>query len=68
MRLAATWALLFLCGTLGISAEQTIPAAEAAKHVGEKATVCGVVASASYASRTKGHPRSQRLKQPLNRN
>ncbi len=30
--------------------------ADAAKHVGEKATVCGVVASAKYAAQTGAQP------------
>jgi hypothetical protein len=56
---------MFLWGcTLGISAEQTIPAAEAAKHVGERATVCGVVASASYVSSSKGQPTFLNLDKP----
>jgi hypothetical protein len=46
----------FLWCTPTVLAEQTIPAAEAAKHVGEKETLCGVVAIASYASRGKGQP------------
>jgi hypothetical protein len=29
---------------------------DAAKHVGEKATVCGVVAAAKYAAQTGGRP------------
>jgi hypothetical protein len=29
---------------------------DAASHVGESATVCGLVASATYASRSKGEP------------
>jgi hypothetical protein len=33
-------AMFLWCCSLGISAEQSVPAAEAAKHVGEKATVC----------------------------
>jgi hypothetical protein len=64
MRLAATWTFFCLCSTLAISAEHTIPAAEAAKHVGEKATVCGVVASANYASRSKGQPTFLNLDKP----
>lgn len=64
MRLAARLALFFLCGTLRIAAQHTIPPAEAAKHVGEKATVCGVVASASYASRAKGQPTFLNLDKP----
>lgn len=54
----------FLCCTRGVLAQDTIPAAEAAKHVGEKATVCGVVASASYASRSKGQPTFLNLDKP----
>ena len=45
---------LLLCTTLCIFGEQTIPVADAAKHVGAKATVCSVVASARYVSRSKG--------------
>ena len=54
--------LLFV--TLCFSAEHTIPPAEAAKHVGEKATVCGVVASARYALRSKGQPTFLNLDKP----
>lgn len=64
MGVAARLVLFFSCATLGISAQHTIPAAEAAKHVGEKATVCGVVASASYASRSKGQPTFLNLDKP----
>jgi len=56
--------VFLLCAKLWVLADQTIPAAEAAKHVGEKATVCGVVASASYASRTKGQPTFLNLDKP----
>ena len=35
---------------------QTIQAADAKNHIGEKATVCGVVASKHVASRTQGTP------------
>jgi len=57
-------AVFVLCVTLSIFAEHTIPAAEAAKHVGEKATVCGVVADARYASRSKGQPTFLNLDKP----
>jgi hypothetical protein len=56
--------VFLLCVRLGISAQHTIPAAEAAKHVGEKATVCGVVASAHYASGSKGRPTFLNLDKP----
>jgi hypothetical protein len=46
-----------------VSAGVTVPSAAAelkwrqgASHVGETATVCGTVASANYAVRTKGQP------------
>jgi hypothetical protein len=35
---------------------ETLTAEDAAKHVGENATVCGVVASAHYAARSAGQP------------
>lgn len=54
----------FLCCTPSVFAEQTISPAEAANHVGEKATVCGVVASARYASRSKGQPTFLNLDKP----
>lgn len=62
-RILRAAAILF-CGVLAGIAEQSIPAAEATKHVGEKATVCGVVASATYASRAKGQPTFLNLDKP----
>ena len=56
--------VFLLCVGFGVSAQHTITAAEAAKHVGEKATVCGVVASAHYASRSKGQPTFLNLDKP----
>jgi hypothetical protein len=37
---------------------------QAADHVGETATVCGVVASANYSVRTKGKPTFLNLDRP----
>ena len=37
---------------------------EAAYHVGETATVCGVVASTKWATRTKGQPTFLNLDEP----
>jgi hypothetical protein len=37
---------------------------QAASHVGEAATVCGVVASANYSVRTKGQPTFLNLDRP----
>jgi micrococcal nuclease len=38
------------------NAETKITASEAIRHVGERATVCGVVASARFAEHTRGRP------------
>ena len=43
------WSALGYCGT-------AITASEAKNHVGEKATVCGQVAGARYATRSHGNP------------
>jgi DNA/RNA endonuclease YhcR with UshA esterase domain len=40
----------------GFAAAATLTTDEAAHHVGENATVCGTIASASYASHSKGRP------------
>lgn len=49
---------LLLASALLISAyaDQKLTAAEAKQHIGEIATVCGVVADARYAEKTKGSP------------
>ncbi|MGB7846845.1 MAG: hypothetical protein WBL63_14615, partial [Candidatus Acidiferrum sp.] len=44
-----------------------ITAAEAAKHVGERATVCGQVVSTHYAARSKGSPTFLNLDEPYPR-
>ena len=46
------------------SAQQRIAPAAAASHLGEPATVCGVVASATYAQRTRGAPTFLNLDRP----
>lgn len=47
--------LLLLLSVVG-HAQGSLSAAEAKNHKGEKATVCGDVASTHYAERTKGSP------------
>jgi hypothetical protein len=42
-----------------------ITAAEAKNHIGERATVCGSVASTHYAVRTKGSPTFLNLDEPF---
>jgi len=46
------------------SAQTSISAAEAKNHVGDRGTVCGAVASAHYASGTRGNPTFLDLDQP----
>ena len=41
-----------------------ISALEASKHIGETATVCGTVASANYATRSRGKPTFLNLDKP----
>ena len=45
-------------------AADPIPAAEAGKHIGEHASVCGVVASAKYARGSRGAPTFLNLDHP----
>jgi hypothetical protein len=53
MRLIACAALILWC----VAAQaQTMSAAEAAKHVGERATVCGKVAGEHTATNSRGTP------------
>ena len=54
--------LMFL--SISIAQEQAIKATDADKYIGEKKTVCGVVASATYATKTKGQPTFLNLDQP----
>ena len=56
--------LLVALTALSASGEQTLAANEARQHIGEQATVCGVVASARYAARTRGEPTFLNLDKP----
>jgi hypothetical protein len=59
--------LLILCFALPcIAQEQTahLTAAEAKNHMGETATVCGLVASAHFAEKAKGLPTFMNLDMP----
>jgi hypothetical protein len=55
-------AILFLTSLTGYGANLTTT--EAAKHVGENATVCGVVASVHTATSSKGSPTFINLDKP----
>jgi DNA/RNA endonuclease YhcR with UshA esterase domain len=49
--------VVFLVGCFAQAiAANTLTAEEAKNHVGENATVCGVVASTHYAARSRGNP------------
>jgi len=57
-------AALFLAPTTAASAAPTIAAEEAMGHVGETATVCGVVASSKYATSVRRQPAFMNLDRP----
>jgi hypothetical protein len=59
--------LAFLIGPTVVSGEESITAADAAKFTGQQKTVCGTVASANYATRSKGQPTFLNLDQPYPR-
>jgi len=55
--------VVVLWAALG-NAQTSISAAEAKNHVGERATVCGEVASTHYAARSRGNPTFINLDKP----
>jgi hypothetical protein len=57
-------AALSLVPTAFLGQVDVIPARDAAKHVGERKTVCGVVASAKFASQSRGKPTFLNLDRP----
>ena len=57
------WCLLVFV-SVTIAEEQFIKPTDAEKYVGKEKTVCGMVASATYAGRTKGQPTFLNLDQP----
>lgn len=59
--------LLFLDAPALAYGTISIKPPEAANHVGEQARVCGIVASAKYASRSRGAPTFLNLGQPYPR-
>jgi hypothetical protein len=57
--------LMFVALVLPIAqAQKTLTAAEAKDRVGERATVCGEVASMRYAARSRGNPMFINLDKP----
>ena len=63
VRWSLKWFLLTLIVTSTASAQKLQPS-EAKAHVGETATVCGIVASSRYAASTKGQPTFLNLDKP----
>ncbi len=55
-------ALCFISGL--VQKANKLTTSEAKNHIGKTATVCGVVASATYASRSKGKPTFLDLDKP----
>jgi hypothetical protein len=45
-------------------AANVLTATQAAEHIGEQATVCGLVASTNYAVKSKGQPTYLNLDRP----
>lgn len=62
--IVSTTLLLLFCFSFQISAQDRISPSEASKFVGKRATVCGQVASAAYAARSKGRPTFLYLDRP----
>ena len=61
----SVWVLLFLfCSPYAVLAEQSILAKDARNHVGETATVCGIVASTHFARSSRGQPTFINLDEP----
>jgi hypothetical protein len=63
LRLLFTMALLVGFASIACSQEKITPE-DAAKFIGQQKTVCGTVASAHYAARSKGQPTFMNLNRP----
>ena len=56
--------ILFLALTVSAFAQETISPEDAANYIGQQKTVCGTVASAHLAYRSKGQPTFLNLNKP----
>ena len=56
--------IIILAFTASAFAQETVSPDDAAKVIGQQKTVCGVVASAHYATRSKGQPTFLNLNKP----
>jgi len=63
VRVLRSLSAVILCASLA-HAQASISATEAKNHVGDKATVCGQVASTHYAARSRGNPTFINLDRP----
>lgn len=63
-RILSVVLFLILC-SCGHADAQGLTASEARAHIGEKTTVCGKVASATYATRSRGKPTFLNLDKPF---
>ncbi len=63
-RLTAILFTTVLIGSAFAQTERKLPASQAAQHVGEKATVCGYVASTRYLSSSRSKPTFLNLGKP----
>ena len=61
-KIAVAWAAAVLWPTIVFAASLTPE--QASQHMGQTATVCGTVASANYAARSRGQPTFLNLDQP----
>lgn len=58
------FSILILTFAASVFAQETVPPEDAAKFIGQQKTVCGKVASAHYATRSKGQPTFLNLNKP----
>lgn len=65
LRLPVLPVLLTIIALSASAQTKTITAAEAKDHIGERATVCGKVASTRYADRSKSQPSFLNLDKPF---
>ena len=61
------WIILRVCTAVYSQTPHPLTTAEAGKHVGENATVCGLVASAHFAATSRGRPTFLNLDEPYPR-
>jgi len=62
--IALSLAVVLFAVTCSATSTEKITASEAKNHMGQTATVCGVVASARYADNAKGKPTFLNLDKP----